>query len=87
MSKLFNVAVENVVWHWLSMAMEDDAFIHDGMRHTVGRIMGVDGLIGWQDLEWLHGALEVLISLFLQIGLMANIAKSKTMMRQPSTIR
>ena len=32
----FNVAVDNVVHHWLSMIVEDGAVIHNGMGHVVG---------------------------------------------------
>ena len=37
-----------------------------------------DGLIGYRDLEWLQGFLNVLIRLFHRVGLMANITKSNT---------
>ena len=44
------VAVDSVVWHWLSMTVEDVAVIHDGLGHAVGRSFEVfyvnDGLIG-----------------------------------------
>ena len=87
---LFNVELDTVVLHWLSMTVEDDVVIHDGMGHVVGRRMGVfytdDGLIGSQDPECLQGALNVLISLLRWIGLMANVAKSKTMTCQTGTI-
>ena len=51
--KLLNVALENVVRHWMSMAVEDDAFIHEGLGRAEGRSMGVfymdDGIILSQD--------------------------------------
>ena len=54
---LFNVVVDNVVRHWLSMTVEDDTVIHDGMVHAVGWSMGVfyrdDGPIGLRYPEWL----------------------------------
>ena len=47
---IFNVAVENMVWNWLYMIVEDAVFICDGLVHAVGRIMGVfyvyNGIIG-----------------------------------------
>ena len=46
-----------------------------------------DGLIGLREPEWLQGALRVLIGLFLLIGLMKNVAKSKMMACQPWPIR
>ena len=73
------------------MTVGYDAFIHNGLGHVVGKSVVVfyedDGIIGYQDLEWLHGALNVLIGLFRRIGLMDNVAKSKMMMCQTGTIR
>ena len=47
--KLINVAVDSVIWHWLYMAVEDDAVIYDGLGHVVGQRLGVfyvdDGLL------------------------------------------
>ena len=62
--------------------MEGGTVIHNRLGHAVGHSLGVfyadDGIIGSQDTEWLQGAFTVLIDLFLQIGLMANVTKSKT---------
>ena len=48
--KIFNVEVDNMVRHWLSIIVEDDTVIYDGMGHEVGRILGVfymyNGIIG-----------------------------------------
>ena len=53
-STLFNVAVDNMVQNWMSVTVEEDAVIHNGLRRAVGKIMGVfytdNGLIGSQDL-------------------------------------
>ena len=49
---LSNVEVDNMVQNWMSMTVEDDTGINDGMGHAVGRIMRVfyvyDGIIGSQ---------------------------------------
>ena len=46
----FNVVVDTVVRHCLSMAVEDIAVIHNRLRHEARRRMGVfytyDGIIG-----------------------------------------
>ena len=79
------MAVDKVVW-----PVEDGAVIHNGLGHAAGQSMGVlyadDGIIRSRDLEWLQGALNILIGLFYQIGLMANVARSKTMTCHPGTI-
>ena len=87
---LSNVAVDSVVQNWLSMKLEDIAVIHDGLGHAVGRSLEVfyadNGFIGLWDLEWLQGVLNVMIGPFLRIGLMDNVAKSKTMTCQMGEI-
>ena len=35
------MAVDSMVCHWLSMKVEDDAVIHNGLGHVVGLILGV----------------------------------------------
>ena len=66
------------------MTVDDETVIHDELGHTVGWSMGVFyadyGLIGSCDPEWIQWSLNVIIGLFLQIGLMSNVAKYKTMM-------
>ena len=46
-----------------------------------------NGLIGSQELEWIQGDLSVIIGLFHQIGLMANVSRFKMMMCQPENTR
>ena len=65
----------------MSMTVDDDTVIQDSLVHAVGRSMEVvyedDGLIGSREPEWLQGSLNVLIGLFLRIGLMTNVANYK----------
>ena len=48
--EIFNVAVENVVRHWLPMTVEYETVTNGGLRHAVGQSMLVlytnDSLIG-----------------------------------------
>ena len=50
---IFNVEVEIVVHHWLSLTLEDDSATHDRLGMVVGRCKGVfyvdDGMIGSRD--------------------------------------
>ena len=88
---LFNVLIYNVVRHWLSMTVEYDTVIHNGLGRDLGQSVGVfyliDVIIGLQDPEWQQGAFDILIGLFFWIVLMASAPKSKTMMCQPGKIR
>ena len=85
------MGVENVVWPWISMRVDDDMVIHYGMGRVVGSSMGVfymcDVPIGSQKLEWIQGDINVLIGLFCRIGLMAKFSNSRMMTCHPGTIR
>ena len=52
--KLSNVSLDSMVRRWLSLTVEDESAIHDGLGMDVGRIMRVfhadDSLIGSRDL-------------------------------------
>ena len=54
---LFKVAVYSVFLHWLLLMVEDESVVHNGLGHTVFRIMGVFyadyGIIGSRDPDWL----------------------------------
>ena len=74
--KLFNVEVYSVVCHCLSLTVEDNSAMHDGLGMVVGSFMGVfysdDSMIISRDPEWLQAAINVIIGLFRRIILMAN---------------
>ena len=76
--------------HWLSMKVKDGVSINEGLGHAVGRSMGFfyagNGLIGSWEPEWQQGSLNVIIGLFHEIGLKANINKPKTFICHPGTI-
>ena len=55
--------------------------------HSLGVFYAYDGLLGYQDLEWLQGALNALIGLFRRIGLADNFSRSNTMTFHPVAIR
>ena len=91
MTTLFNLIVDNVVRDWLALAEEDELVSQKGLGLAVGRCLGLFytnyGMVGLRDLEWLQGALNVLIGPFWWHRLVANIAKSKAMTRQPGEIK
>ena len=45
-----------------------------------------DCMIGSKDLEWIQGAINIIIRLFRRVGLMANVEKYKTMTCHPGVI-
>ena len=74
---IFNVEFDSVVRQWISLTLEDVAVIQDIMVHLLGRSLGVfythDSILGSRDLEWIHGALNVLIGLLQWIMLKENV--------------
>ena len=46
-----------------------------------------DGVVVSWDLEWIQGALNVLVSLFRRYGLVSNAVNSKAMICQPCTLQ
>ena len=88
---LFNVVVGNVVWTWLAMIVKDQAVAQEGLGLNVGRFLRVlyadEGMIGAQDSEYIQNALNVLIGLFWRYGIVANIAKYRTITCQPRTLQ
>ena len=68
MPTLFNVKVNSVVGHWISLMVEDEAVIQDRPGHAVGQRLRVfyvyNGILVSQDPEWLQGSLNFLVRLF-----------------------
>ena len=73
------------------MMLGDQLVAHEVLVFVVGRCMGLlcadNCVLGSQDTEWLQGAMNVLIVLFIWWGLVVNVAKSKAMTCQPGTLR
>ena len=80
--KLLIVEGDSMVCHWISLTVEEESTTHDGLGMVVERQMGMfytdGGMIGSRDLEWIQGAINVLIKLFRRFYLMPNTEKYKT---------
>ena len=61
------------------------------MGLALGQCLGLfnaeNGIMISSDIEWLQGALNVLIGILWRCGLVENVAKSKAMTCQPGAIR
>ena len=88
---LLNAVVDNVIRIWLSMTVEYQRVSRNGLVEAVGRCLGVFcanyGMVGSINPDWLQHSMNVLVSLFQQYGLSANVAKSLSMMCQPGALR
>ena len=84
---LFNVVIDNVIHTWLVLTMEDQQVTLDGLgentHHCLGFFCDGDVMVGSRDSDWLQHLMNVLIRLFRQYGLAANVDKKL----QPSVIR
>jgi hypothetical protein len=81
---VFNILVDCVIRHWLSLVIDDARVIVDGMGLTVKDRLGLsyadDCILSSTNRVWLQiMALDVLLSLFRRLGLQCNAAKTKTM--------
>ena len=45
-----------------------------------------EGIIGSREPQWIQGAINALIGLFIRVGLLVNVSKYKTMNSQPGEI-
>ena len=85
------MVVDNVVPTYLVMTVEDQMVSQEGLginvRICLGFFYANDCMVGAQDSEWIQNALNVLISLFWQYGLVTNIPKYWTMSFQPRALQ
>jgi hypothetical protein len=87
---LFNVLVDAIVRHWLTLVLDDGSTDDDGLglsvRHRLVLFYADDGLIAARDNDWLQSALGVLTELFERVGLQTNTSKTKAMTCIPGYI-
>ena len=81
LSTLFIIIVDNVVRNWIALTVEDQLVAQEVLGLELGRCIKIsytdNGVVGLRDQEWLQGALNMLIDLFFQYRLVANVANSK----------
>ena len=60
---IFNVFVENIIWAWLSMTLEDYRMAHGGLGEAVRQCLGGfyvdDDMVGSRDPDWLQHLMNV----------------------------
>ena len=80
---LFKMVTNNMVRNWMSRRVEEKLVAHDGLGLMMGQCIGMfyanDGLVWSREQKWLRGSLNMPIGLFRRYGLVANIAKYKSM--------
>ena len=83
---IFNVVVDAVVLHWVTMVLEKAE--KRGERRNEGRHQSPlfytdDGMVASSDPRWLHWAFDALLALFEQVGLQTNVGKTVSMICWP----
>ena len=83
---IFNVVVDEVVWHWIE-EMVESAGIKGGRRpegrHQNTLLYVDDGIIAPSDPGWLQGTFSTLVRLFSQVSLRTNSRKTFRMVYHP----
>jgi Reverse transcriptase (RNA-dependent DNA polymerase) len=85
---LFNIQVDAVVRHWLTLTIDNNRVTQQGIGVHVAKKLPLfyadDGLIGTISSQWLTNAFTVLVQLFRQTGLETNFTKTVLMINQPT---
>ena len=79
---IFNVVVDAVVCHWVTMALEEvekrgERGNED--RHQAALFYAGNGMVAAFDPRWLQWAFDALVSLFKRVGLRTNAGKTVSM--------
>jgi hypothetical protein len=90
-SLIFNVVVNAVVREWLRRTLDNKA-VRDGLMMVQSATQMVsfyvdDGVLSARDPVWLQSALDILITLFEQVGLKTNTKLTQVMTCIPGKIR
>ena len=76
---IFNVAVDAMVRHWVSVTVEGaeerGEFGKEG-RHQNFLFYADDGMVVLSDLQWLKGAFSTLLGLFDRAGMRTNVGNT-----------
>ena len=79
---IFNVLVDAVVRHWVTLAVEEaetrGEWGREG-RHQAALLYADDGMVALSDPCWIQWAFNTLVVLFDRVGLQTNVGKTVSM--------
>ena len=83
---MFNVVVDAVVCHWVTMALAEAKKRgergNEG-RHQASLFYADDGMVALSDPSWIQWAFDTLVSLFDRVGLRTIVGKKVSMVCRP----
>ena len=83
---IFNVLVDAVVLHWVTMTMaeaEKRGNRGNEGRHQASLFYADNGMVASSNPHWLQWAFDTLVSLFDRVGLRTNVGKTFSMVCRP----
>ena len=80
---IFNVVVDAVVCHWVTMSLAEAEKRGNEGRHQASLFYADDGMVALSNPRWLHWAFDTLVSLFEQVGLQTNFENTVSMFCRP----
>ena len=83
---IFNVVVDMVVRHWVTLEMaeaEKRGERGNKGRHKSALFYADDGMVASSDPRWLQWVFDTLVSLFERVGLRTNVGKTVSMVCRP----
>ena len=86
---IFNVVVDAVVRHWVTMAMaeaEKRGEKGNEGRHQAALFYADDGMVALSDPRWIQCAFDTLLSMFERVGLRTNVRNTFRMVYEPILI-
>ena len=83
---IFNVVVDAVVCHWVTLAVEEAEKMGERGRegrHQAAHFYADDGMVASSDPRWLQWAFNTLVVIFDRVGLHTNVGKTVSMTCRP----
>jgi hypothetical protein len=89
-SKLFNILVDEVAREWLQILRDERELEEEAIDMLMATFFAIfyvdDAYLASRDPDFLQRALDVLVVLFVRVGLEANAKKTQTMICTPGRI-
>ena len=83
---IFNVVVDAVVRHWVTLVVEDAETLGERGRegrHQAALFYADDGMVASSNPRWLQWDFATLVELFDRVGLKTNVGKTVSMTCRP----